>query len=180
MSIKIKKGHAALFAMVLALGAAVFINWYYTSPKAEPKTAKAPVTTEEKANLGDAELVGATAVSEEAESFAKYTVERQSAHDKARETLQQAINNSENAPAAAEAAAKSLEELSKAIKRESDLETLINAKTGSENIVIIDGGDIKVITAKGTLSDTVTMQIKELILSQGDFSPEKISIFEMK
>lgn len=180
MSIKLKKGHAALLAMILALGAAVFINWYYTSPKAETKISETKHSTQEKANLGDAELVGATAVSQQDETFAKYTVERQNAHDKAKETLQQVIDNEKSSPAAVAEATESLKQLSTAIKRESDLETLINAKTGSENIVIIDGGDIKVITAKGTLTDSVTMQIKELILSQGDFSPEKISIFELK
>lgn len=180
MSIKFKKGHAALLAMILALGGAVFINWYYTAPKAETKISGETTSVKEKANLGDAELVGATAVSQQEESFAKYEVERQAAHDKAKEALQQVIKDEDSSQDAAKQAAESLEALSTAIKRESDLETLISAKTGSENIVIIDGGDIKVITAKGTLSDTVTMQIKELILSQGDFSPEKISIFELK
>lgn len=180
MSIKIKKGHAALFAMILALGAAVFINWYYTSPKAETKISEVTSSSQQKANLGDAEYVGATAVSQQEESFAKYTVERQTAHDKAKETLQQVISSENSSQTAIDDASKALEELSTAIKRESDLETLISAKTGSENIVIIDGGNIKVITAKGTLTDSVTMQIKELILSQGDFSPEKISILELK
>ncbi len=180
MSIKIKKGHAALLAMVLALGAAVFINWYYTSPKAETKVNQVDTTSRQSANLGDAELVGATAVSQQDESFAKYTVERQAAHDKAKETLQQVIKDSNASQTAVANASKSLEELSESIKRENDLETLINAKTGSENIVIIDGRDVKVITAKGTLTDNVTMQIKELILSLGDFTPEKISIFELK
>lgn len=180
MSIKLKKGHAALFAMILALGAAVFINWYYTSPQKAEKAENVTVTQREKANIGDAEYVGATAVSQENESFAKYTVERQAAHDKAKETLQQIISSEDSSQAAAQQAAESLEALTTAIKRESDLETLINAKTGCENIVIIDGGDVRVITAKGTLTDSVTMQIKELILSQGDFSPEKITIFEMK
>ena len=180
MSIKIKKGYAALFAMVLALGAAVFINWYYTSPKAETKVQPTSAAGQSEGNLGDAALVGATAADESGESFAKYTVERQAAHDKARETLQQVISSADSTSAAVDEATRALEALSTAIKRESDLETLISAKTGSENIVIIDGGDVKVITAKDSLNDTVTMQIKELILSQGDFSPEKISIIEMK
>lgn len=180
MSIKIKKGQAALFAMILALGAAVFINWYYTSPKAEKKIQSTSSVSQSDGNLGDAALVGATAADESEESFAKYTVERQAAHDKARETLQQVISSVDSSPTAVDEASKALEKLSSAIKRECDLETLISAKTGSESIVIIDGGDVKVITAKGSLNDTVTMQIKELILSQGDFSPEKISIFELK
>lgn len=180
MSIKIKKGYAALFTMVLALGAAVFINWYYTSPKSDSQISDVTSSVQEKANLGDAEYVGATAVSQQNESFAKYSVERQTAHDKAKEVLQQVIDNKESSQAAVDDAVKSLEELSNNIKRESDLETLIEAKTGSENIVIIDSGEIKVITAPGTLSDNVTMQIKELILGDGTFSPEKISIFELK
>ena len=46
--------------------------------------------------------------------------------------------------------------------------------------MIIDGSNVKAVVEKGTLNDTVTMQIKELILNGGEFLPENITIFELK
>ena len=61
----------------------------------------------------------------------------------------------------------------------SDLETLIKAKTGSACVVIIDSGEVKVVVEKDVLTDEVTMQIKDLVLNQGKFTPENITIFEL-
>lgn len=181
MSIKFRKGQAAVFAMVLALGAAVFINWYYTSPqKAPSQETVTTASSEKKQNLGDAQYVSATAADEAVETFAQFSVERENAHAKAQESLEKIIKDPSSSEEAVKDAAKSLEELSSSIKRENDLETLINAKIGGKCIVIISDNTIKVVTQPGSLSDTITMQIKELILNQGGFSPENISIFEMK
>ncbi len=181
MSIKLRKGKIAVAAMVLALGSAVFINWYYTSPhKAPEQTETTSVSSQERQNLGDAQYVNATAAKEAAETFAQFSVERENAHAKAQESLEKVIKDSSSSKEAVQDAAKSLEKLSQSIKRENDLETLIDAKTGGKCIVIISDNTIKVVTQPGTLSDTVTMQIKELIMNQGGFQPENINIFEMK
>ena len=45
--------------------------------------------------------------------------------------------------------------------------------------MIIDSGSVKVVVEQGKLTDNVTMQIKELVLNQGKFSPENITIFEL-
>ncbi len=180
MSIKIKKGYAALAAMIFALSAAVFINWYYTSPKTKENINDMKETTVSEKNLGDAQYVAATAADGQNESFADFENQRKTAHAEAKETLEKVIKSPDSSQQAVNNATESLEELSKAIKRENDLETLISAKTGNKCIVIIDSGDIQVITAKGTLNDNITMQIKDIIMKQGDFTPEKFSIFELK
>lgn len=181
MSVKIKKKHTALAAMILALGAAVFINWYYTKPQAKTTVDNVTTTASEKAdNLGDAQYVAATATKESDEEFAEFELERQNAHDKAAEALNDIIKDSSSSETAVSQATASLEKLSNTIKRESDLETLISAKTGSDCVVIIDGSNVKAVVEKGTLNDTVTMQIKELILNGGEFLPENITIFELK
>lgn len=180
MSIKIKKKQVALSAMLLALGAAVFINWYYTKPQV--KSASDEITTgasQQNENLGDAEYVAATAAQKSKDDFAKFSVERKSAHDSAEESLNKVIKDQSSSQAAIAKASEALEELSRDIKREADLETLIKAKTGGECIVIIDSGSVKVVVEQGKLTDNVTMQIKELVLNQGKFSPENITIFEL-
>ncbi|MBQ7596212.1 MAG: SpoIIIAH-like family protein [Clostridia bacterium] len=180
MSIKLKKGKIAVVAMVLALGSAVFINWYYTSPqKAPEQEAATSVSSQERQNLGDAQYVSATTAKDAVETFAQFSVERENAHAKAQESLEKIIKDPSSDKEAVKDATKSLEDLSQSIKRENDLETLINAKTGGKCIVIISDNTIKVVTQPGSLSDTVTMQIKELIMNQGGFQPENINIFEM-
>ena len=181
MSIKFKKGQVAVLAMVLALGSAVFINWYYTAPSTAP--SQQTVTTassEKKQNLGDAQYVSASASDEAVEAFAQFSVERENAHAKAQESLEKIIKDPSSSEEAVKDAAKSLEELSASIKRENDLETLINAKTGGKCIVIISDNTVKVVTEPGLLTDAAAKQIKELVLNQGGFAPDNINIFEMK
>ena len=181
MSIKIKKGQVALAAMLLALGAAVFINWYYTSPQIESASgAETTSVSRSQENLGDAQYVSATTTKQGSADFSQFEIERKTAHDSACETLNDIIKDPSSSKAAVNEAQKALSELSTAIKRENDLEILITSKTGSDCVVIIDKGSVKAVVEKGVLSDTVSMQIKELILTQGDFSPENITIFELK
>ncbi len=178
MSVKMRKKQVALVAMVMALGAAIFINWYYTKPQVQQTGEEVSTSVSQNSeNLGDAQYVNATASNED--EFASYRVERETAHDKAAETLNDIIKDSSSSTAAIDQATKALEELSESIKRENDLETLVKAKTGSDCVVIIDSGTVKTIVEKGVLTDGITMQIKDLILNQGDFSPENITIFEL-
>lgn len=56
----IKKRQLLLATLIIALGAAVFINWYYTKPTAKSAGTKPEQTTqqaEQGANLGDARYV---------------------------------------------------------------------------------------------------------------------------
>lgn len=177
MSVKIRKKQVTLAAMVLALGAAIFINWYYTKPQVQPTGDEVSTSvSQQNENLGDAQYVAATANDDE---FATFRLERKTAHDKAEETLNAVIKDSSSSQAAVAEATEALKQLSDSIKRESDLETLIKAKTGSACVVIIDSGEVKVVVEKGVLTDGVTMQIKDLVLNQGKFTPENITIFEL-
>ena len=63
------------------------------------------------------------------DDFAKFSVERKSAHDSAEESLNKVIKDQSSSQAAVAKASEALEELSRDIKREADLETLIEAKT---------------------------------------------------
>lgn len=177
MSVKIRKKQVALAAMVMALGAAVFINWYYTKPQVQTTGEEISTSVSQQSeNLGDAQYVAATANDDE---FATFRLERETAHDEAAETLNDIIKDSSSSEAAVDEATKALAELSDSIKRESDLETLIEAKTGSDCVVIIDSGNVKAVVERGVLTDEITMQIKDLILNQGEFTPENITIFEL-
>lgn len=183
------KRQLVLATLVMALGAAVFVNWYYTKPESQIVNAglKTEQTTanEEKtqAHLGDAMQVNAGVNEKSAgsnEYFAKAKLDRTTSHDKAIETLNGVIKDSKSSAQAVAKATESLTALSKAIKQETDIENLIKSKVNGECIVVINEKSVQVVVAKGTLKDTVLVQIQDIVVKQTGFSDENITIIESK
>ena len=172
----VRKRQIIAAALVLALGSAVFINWYYNRPSVKSANAKPSVEA----------LVNSSGVSESAvatgkssDYFASAKLRRNSAHDEASETLNKVIKDSSSDASAVKEATEALKALSNAIKLEGDIEALIKAKTGGDCVVIINNNSAEVIVAKGALNDTVILQIKEVVLKQTGFSAENITIVEL-
>lgn len=99
----VRKRQIIAAALVLALGSAVFINWYYNRPSVKSANAKPSVEAVDNTggNLGDAQLVNSSGVSESAvatgkssDYFASAKLRRNSAHDEAAETLNKVIKDS--------------------------------------------------------------------------------------
>lgn len=184
----VKKRQIVAAALVLALGSAVFINWYYNRPAVENVNGGLSVGEVEETggNLGDAQLVNSSSVSESAvqtskssDYFASAKLRRNTAHDEASETLNKIIKDSSSDSAAVKEASEALTSLSNAIKLEADMEALIKAKTGSECVAIVNNGTAEIIVGKGVLNDTTIVQIKEIVLKQTGFSAENITIIEL-
>lgn len=175
----IKKKQLVSIALVLTLGAAVFVNWYFARPgvKSVIDTSKTTVNRQVE-NLGDAQYVSATTAS--SETMAGFKVKREAAHDEAKETLNSVIKDAKSDSEAAEEAGEALAELSKAIKNEADLENLITTKISSDCVVIIDGDVCQVIVGKGVLTDNISLQIKDLVIKQADIPSKNITIVELK
>ena len=175
----IKKKQLVSIALVLTLGAADFVNWYFARPgvKSVIDTSKTTVNRQVE-NLGDAQYVSATTAS--SETMAGFKVKREAAHDEAKETLNSVIKDAKSDSEAAEEAGEALAELSKAIKNEADLENLITAKISSDCVVIIDGDVCQVIVGKGVLTDNISLQIKDLVIKQADIPSKNITIVELK
>ena len=69
----VRKRQIIAAALVLALGSAVFINWYYNRPSVKSANAKPSVEAVDNTggNLGDAQLVNSSGVSESAVATGK-------------------------------------------------------------------------------------------------------------
>ena len=182
MGMVVKKRHLILATLVVALAAAIFVNWYYTRPQTTATSGKVEKTTvvstgvEDEASLGDAQLVNASA----SKYFSDAKIKRNEAHDEAIESLNDVIKDSSSNQSAVTQAQKDLTELSKDIKLEADIENLISAKTGSESLVIINGDKIEVVVSKGVINETVNTQIVDIILKQNEKFSENITIIETK
>lgn len=177
----IKKKQIVTATLALALGAAVFVNWYYTKPQSQA-TANTENTTKysERENLGDAQYVSATTAKQSNETLSDFKLKRDAAHDKAKEMYNSVIKDQKSSDKAVTEATDSLSQLSDTIKDEADLENLIKAKTSAESVVIIDGDICQIIVPKGLLNDNLSLQIKELVMNQTKISSKNITIIELK
>lgn len=184
----IKKRQIVTATLVLALGSAVFINWYYTRPESELANAGTSIEAVENTggNLGDAQYVNATTTAgdnttskSKDEYFAATKMRRESAHDEAKEILSDIIEDSSSDATAVKDATAALTALSKYIKLEGDMEALIKAKIGSESVVIINNEKAEIVVANGMLDEGKILQIKEIALKQTGFSVENITIVEL-
>ena len=174
----IKKRQLATSALVLALGAAVSVNWYYTKPHTDITPAQAEVSATEAAeNLGDARFVMSD-VSQKDDVFAAARIRREKAYSEAKETLQQTVTDSAATQAAAAQASEALAELAKRTTLEADLETLIEAKTGKENLVILGENSAEILLAEQAKESAEMLQITELAMQKTGLSAEQITVIE--
>lgn len=185
----IKKRQLLLATLIVALGAAVFVNWYYTKPDIEAAGNTASTTgVQQGANLGDARYVISSDVTLEDEAaqaqaseyFASAKLRRQTAHDEAAEALNDVIKDSASNSEAIKQATQALKELSECMTLESDIENLIFAKAGCENLVILNKGNAEIIVENGSLDDVTVIQIKEIAVKQTGYSVDKITLIEME
>lgn len=176
----VKKKQLVTATLALALGAAIFVNWYYSKP--ENKSVIDSIRTtqaEETENLGDAQYVSATTAKSEDETLAGFRLKRNSAHDESKDMLNGVIKDGKSSSEAVRESAEALNSLAEDIKAEADLENLITAKLNKDCVVIIDREVCEVIVPKGTLSEAVTLQIKDLVVKQTQISPKNITIIEL-
>ena len=172
----LKKRQLVTSALVLALGAAVFVNWYYTKPHVQASPADVSAT-EAAENLGDAQYV-LSDVSGKQDPFAAVRLKRERAHDTAVETLQEILQDSASTQAATTEASKALAKLTENMAAESDVETLIGAKTGQDCLVILDGQSAEVLLAQTPSESSVMLQITEIVVQKTGLDAEDVTIIE--
>jgi len=182
----LKKRQLILVTLVLALGAAVFVNWYYSKPAVAadaqtvpPAQATASQIGEEE-HLGDSLYVHNPYSSSAGEYFAGAKLRRGAAHDEAKDILNAVITDSKADAKAVADAGKALQALANAIKLEADCESLIAAKTGSECLVAIGKDNVEAVLGGPPIDSAMALQIKEILLQKTGFSAEQVSIVELK
>ena len=168
MSATIKRKHLVLTGLVIALGTAMFVNWYYTKPEAKSVNKAADETTTVSANLGDAMYVNGTAAAAESDWLSEAKLKRTSAHDEAKSALEDVINSSD---ADSDSKQKASEE--------SDIENLITAKLGGKCLVSL-GESASVTVEKGYLTDEALTQIVDIVTAKSGLPSSKVTVVEAK
>ena len=163
MTLSIKKGHIVLGALVLALGAAVYLNWDYmkqTDYVAAGNTNQTTNDNEGTANYGDAYFVSAR-------------LSRTQSRD-------EALEDSAMEEGAAAVLAQQAQSLAKTIETEGKIENIIKAKGFTECMVYLDEDKVDVIVQSTGLTDSEAAQIMDAVMSEVEVEESNVSIIEIK
>ena len=177
MNLIIKRRQLILGTLVVALGAAVFVNWYYTN-NGKDTILKSTDESEYVQNLGEAQYVNAEA--EKEDYFAEVRLNRDKARDKTIDKLNKSLKSAVSGSDEAKDITASIEDLSKQIKLESDLEALIGAKISGSCVAVINEGSVQIIVEKGKLNDSVALQISDVVTTNAKIESSNIKISEAK
>ncbi len=200
----VEKRHIVLAALVVALGAAVYINWQFSGDQAITTTA-----SQSSGVLGEAQYVnnpstvssglleassgtdsatsssGASSsdgkMSSKAEEyFTQAKLERQESRDKSIELLNSVINNDKATEEEKKEAVASASEIAKNIEVETKIESLIKAKNFAECMAFIENGKANIIVSTDGLLPHDTITINEIVNTQTDIPFKDITIVEVK
>ena len=170
------KTQIALAVMVVALGAAIWLNMEYSSVSTQNTT-----NTSSK-YLGQAEYVNAEVETEEdlvLTYFQKLKKERKAARDEAVGLIEDTLANQNLSADDREKLVLKSGNLAERTEKEAAVETILKAKGFNYSVVIIGDEDINIITMGEDLKSSETAQIRDAVMSQTDFAAGKIKIIAM-
>ena len=186
-----KKSHKkqiAVSIMMVALCAAIYLNWQLT--ESTNGLTLDSLTGNDK-NYGEAEYVSTddsegeeetaeTSASVSDEYFLQAKTNRTKSRDEALEMLETSLKDADITADEKENLTASLSYLVSAIESESKMESLIKAK-GVEDCIVYINNDKCDIVLKGTEADgTLVNQIKDIVVRESGIQAENITISETK
>ena len=196
---KYGKRQLILASLVLALGAAVYLNWQFAGTGV---AVDGESSSETSSALGAAQLVnnnyvetvsdgvesasgevsGQEAeptqgeVSAAAEKLSDARMTRQTARDEAVELLEDILNDAESDSAVKEAAVSEASAIAQNILKETNIESLVAAKGFSECVAYING-DTCTIVVNGDMEDAQNaLIVRDIAATETGFSADQIKI----
>lgn len=173
----ISKKHIILSVLVIALAAAVYLNWQFGSQKVE--------NTEDNTSsyLGAAQYVSATISDQASASVNPYFEETRHTREESRnsklEILKETVSNVKSTEEEIAAAKAEIEQISNDIESEANIESLVKAKGFSDCAAILSNGTATIIVPSEGLLASQTVQIQDIVSSQTGYSLENIKIIEI-
>ena len=172
---KSKKKYIVFASLVLALSAAVYINWQLSGAKT-PKSAKelgAASYVSATASASDDEVQQTAALSNESKSyFSAERTKRQATQDKIIDDAKEIFNLESSSDADKSEAEKNVEELT----IQDSIESIVKAKGFSECLCYISDQGVSVIVPKSQLDDTSVLIIDDAVVTHYEVDYDDISV----
>ncbi len=182
---KLGRKQLVLASLVLALGAAVYLNWQFAGTNKLPVGDGAGDTSSQ---LGAAQLVnnayvetvsddllGSEQANASADSFAEARMNRQASRDEALELLDSVLEDAGADSEAKKAAVDEASAMAQSILKETNVEGVLKAKGYEECVAYIAQEQCSVLVS-GDLGDSDMLIIQEAVMEQTGLSADKIKI----
>ncbi len=177
---KFQKKYIVLATLVLALGAAVYVNWQFSDVNSDITTKELGAASYVNATVSTSssdETVQTSALSKEQQNyFATERTKRQSTQDKVIDEAKEILDIENVSESEMTEAQKSVEKLLKTYTVQDSIESIIKAKGFSECLCYISDEGVTVIVPDTELNDTSVLVIDDAVTSHYDVSYEDISI----
>lgn len=160
--------------LVLALGMAVYLNYYFTQSPNGLLDTPAQQQQEQDKHLGDALNVNASADKEE--YFEQARENREAAREEATETVKELLSNVKATEEQKAEATKQVLSLAAAMEQESAIENLIKAKGFQECVVYIHEDKCSVVVSAEALTVQDTAKITQTVTAQSGISAQNVNI----
>lgn len=185
------KRQLVLAALVVALGAAVYLNWALSGNTQLPatdavasgrelgETLLVNASESEGAKSGGASSSVDTSASVAGEDyFASARLSRQKARDEAVETLKNIMGGASEGDDAKLTAASQATTIAQNIVKETDIENLIKAKGFEDCVVVLGDGECSVVVKTKASEQDDAIVIRDIVSAQTGLPYDKIKIVE--
>lgn len=189
------KRELIMSALVVSLGAAVYLNWQFGSNADKLSAEKtdddlgvahyvnasiATSDTVDKIDEHSSKTESVTSeLSETEEFFSKVRLERKQTQDELIELAKSVVEAAETSGKGKEEAVKQLNELSNTIQQQSNIENLIIAKGFDDCVAFIQHGECSIVVTGMELKSDLLIAIKDIVMGQTGFDFDKIRVTQI-
>ena len=184
------KKQVILATLIVALGVAVYLNYYFSSqqPPVTDANGKPTSSTSSTHNMGDAQYVGNSNVVSGPESsggdsndyFVQARLSRESAREEALDIIKDMMNDVKATDDVKKQAAEKAAAIAQAVEQESKIESLIKSKGFADCVVYIEGENCSSVVRSEGLKPQESVQITEIVTTQSKIVAQNINIGTVK
>ncbi len=168
------KGHLTVAVMVVALGAAIWLNSKYL-----PSSTKYLGEASYVSNSSDKESVQ-TSAKVESDYFTTAKSDREKTRKKAIETVEETLKSEKLKDEDKKSALNKIEKIADDMQKESNIEALLKAKGFNKTLAIISDEEISIVVSSDGLTTANTLQIQDIVTAQTKIDLSKIKIIPIK
>lgn len=182
------KKQVLLATLIVALGLAVYLNYYFankapTGPDRDRHLVERIKTSGRRQYVGNPSTVsgGDTSTTEDpSDYFVQARLNRENARQEQLDIVKDMMNDVKATDEIKKQAADKVEAVTKAIEQESKIESLIKAKGFTDCVVYIEDKNCQIVVRSEGLQMQDTVQITEIVTSQSDITAQNINIVPVK
>lgn len=178
---KIQRKHVVLASLVLALGAAVYINWQMSATPENMKSKELGKATYVNSNITATvdevnSSLASTLTKEQQNYFSNARLNRDKTADEMKNVALEALSLSESDEDTKELALAQLAELEETLMNQVTVENTLIAKGFSECVCSVSDESATVIVPEGEMTDSSSLIIKDAVSKVCDIPFESISV----